>query len=133
GSRAPSGGAGRAGGLRGGVGGRVGTAHQPCCRRRGVTQDASVDTRVSPAYTRADIPVRTVSVSERRSPMRAPHTADWTPRRFLGGLTIAGAERRPTPRAPPNSSGAPPRLKYVARPHGARTPSSALDTQRGLC
>src|SRR5262249_1426577 len=80
---------------------------------RGVTQDASVDTCISPAYTRADIPVRTVSVSERRSPMSAPHTDGWTRRRFLGGLTVAGTAGLLGLRARPVAAEPPPETTPV--------------------
>jgi NitT/TauT family transport system substrate-binding protein len=48
-----------------------------------------IDTPPQPRYTRADIPVRTVLMREEVS-MSAPHTARWSRRAFLRGLTLAG-------------------------------------------
>src|SRR5215472_15442809 len=44
-----------------------------------------------PPYTRPHARSHMVSARERRSPMNAQHADDWTRRRFLGGLTVAGA------------------------------------------
>jgi hypothetical protein len=51
---------------------------------------ARIDTPRQPLYTRADVSLRTVAVSERRFSMSAQQTGGWTQRRFLGGLTVAG-------------------------------------------
>jgi hypothetical protein len=51
---------------------------------------AMIDTPPQPLYTRANIPVRTVLMTEEIS-MSAPHAAGWSRRQFLGGVTWAGA------------------------------------------
>jgi NitT/TauT family transport system substrate-binding protein len=52
--------------------------------------DATIDTPLHPLYTRADVSLRTVAVSERRFSMRAPQANGWTRRRFLDGLPVVG-------------------------------------------
>jgi NitT/TauT family transport system substrate-binding protein len=49
-----------------------------------------IDTPSQPLYTRADVALRTVTVSERRFSMSAPQADGWTRRRFLDGLAVIG-------------------------------------------